>query len=118
MSKGKTKPRKVIVMFIPDLFLEMRDLCRSCSEDGRVSEYQNFDLMMDATFISRMKQGERLYWFAYEYGTHFNDHIQTLERVQKFYTDPTFASAFTPIYVIDRVSENNYKFYPLTDLYN
>ena len=100
-----------------DLFLEMYELCRTCS-DEHVSEYQNFDLMMDATFIARMEQGERLFWFAYENGTHFNNYLQTLERVQKFYTDPVFESAFTPIYIIDRVSENNYKFYPLSDLYN
>ena len=105
-------------MFIPDLFLEMRDLCRTCSEDGRVSEYQNFDLMVDSATIVRMEQGEHLYWFAFKNGTHFSDHIQALERVQKFYTDPTFAEPFTPIYVIDRISENNYKFYPLADLCN
>lgn len=74
--------------------------------------------MADAAFIARMEQGERLFWFAYENGTHFNNYLQTLERVQKFYTDPVFKSAFTPIYIIDRVSENNYKFYPLSALYN
>jgi hypothetical protein len=105
-------------MFIPNLFLEMRDLCRTCSEDGRISEYQNFDLMADATVIARMEKGERLYWFAYKNGTHFNNYLQTLERVQKFYTDPAFKSAFTPIYVIDRISDDNYKFYPLSDLDN
>ena len=105
-------------MFIPDLFLEMRDLCRTCSEDGRVSEYQNFDLMVDSATIVRMEQGEHLYWFAFKNGTHFSDHIQALERVQKFYTDPAFKSAVTPIYVIDRISKDNYKFYPLSDLYN
>ena len=106
-------------MFIPDLFLEMRDLCRSCSEDGRVSEYQNFDLMADATVITRMEQGERLFWFAHENGTHCNDYLQILEQLQEFYTDPMFKSAFTPIYVIDCVSDDdNYKFYPVTDLYN
>lgn len=105
-------------MFIPDLFLEMRDLCRSCSEDGRVSEYQNFYLMMDATFIARMEQGERLYWFAYKNGTHCNNYLQTLERLQEFYTGPTFAEPITPIYVIDCVSDDNYEFYPLSDLYN
>lgn len=105
-------------MFIPDLFLEMRDLCRTCSEDGRISEYQNFDLMADAAFIARMEQGERLYWFAYKNGTHFNNYLQTLERVQKFYTDPVFESAITPIYVIDCISDDDYKFYPMADLYN
>lgn len=105
-------------MFIPDLFLEMRDLCRTCSDDDRASEYQTLDLMLDAATIARMEQGERLYWFAFKNGTHFSDHIQALERVQKFYTDPAFKSAVTPIYVIDRISENNYKFYPVTDLYN
>ena len=105
-------------MFIPDLFLEMRDLCRSCSEDGRVSEYQVIDLMIDAETICCMKRGERLFWFAHENGTHSNNYLQTLERVQKFYTDPTFAEPFTPIYVIDRISGDNYEFYPLADLYN
>ena len=105
-------------MFIPDLFLEMRDLCRSCSEDGRVSEFQNFDLMIDAETICRMKREERLFWFAHKNGTHANHHLQTLERLQKFYTDPTFTRAFTPIYVIDRVLNGTYELYPLTDLYN
>jgi hypothetical protein len=105
-------------MISVDLFLEMRDLCRTCSEDGRVSEYQNFDLMADAAFIARMEQGERLYWFAFKNGTHFNNYLQTLERVQKFYTDPVFESAFTPIYIIDCVSDDDYEFYPLSDLYN
>lgn len=101
-----------------DLFLEMHELCRTCSKDGRANEYQIIDLMIDAETIAHMEQGERLYWFAFKNGTHFNNYLQTLERVQKFYTDPVFKSAFTPIYIIDRVSENNYKFYPLSDLYN
>ena len=105
-------------MFIPDLFLEMHELCRTCSDDDRASEYQTLDLMLDAATIARMEQGERLYWFAFKNGTHFSDHIQALERVQKFYTDPAFKSAVTPIYVIDRISKDNYKFYPLSDLYN
>lgn len=105
-------------MFSVNLFLEMYELCRSCSNDDRVSEYQILDLMLDAETVARMEQGERLYWFAFKNGTHFSDHLQALERVQKFYTDPAFESAFTPIYVIDRVLKDNYKFYPLTDLYN
>ena len=105
-------------MFSVNLFLEMHELCRTCSDDDRASEYQTLDLMLDAATIARMEQGERLYWFAFKNGTHFSDHIQALERVQKFYTDPTFAEPFTPIYVIDRISENNYKFYPLADLCN
>lgn len=105
-------------MFSVNLFLEMHELCRSCSDDDRASEYQTLDLMLDAATIARMEQGERLYWFAFKNGTHFSDHIQALERVQKFYTDPAFKSAVTPIYVIDRISKDNYKFYPLSDLYN
>lgn len=105
-------------MFSVNLFLEMHELCRTCSDDDRASEYQTLDLMLDAATIARMEQGERLYWFAFKNGTHFSDHIQALERVQKFYTDPAFKSAVTPIYVIDRISKDNYKFYPLSDLYN
>lgn len=101
-----------------DLFLEMYELCRSCSRDDHVSVYQTLDLMVDAETITRMEQGERLFWFAYENGTHFNDYLQILERLQEFYTEEAFAKPITPIYVIDRISENNYKFYPLTDLYN
>lgn len=100
-----------------DLFVEMYELCRTCSDD-HVSEYQVIDLMIDSAAISHMEQGERLFWFAHENGTHCNDYLQTLERVQKFYTDPTFAEPFTPIYVIDRISGDNYEFYPLADLYN
>ena len=100
-----------------DLFLEMYELCRTCS-DEHVSGYQVIDLMVDAENISRMKKSERLYWFAFKNGTHFNNYLQMLERLQEFYTEPTFAEPITPIYVIDRVSENNYKFYPLSDLYN
>lgn len=105
-------------MLSVDLFLEMRDLCRTYSNDRRISDYQSFDLMIDSATIARMKQGERLFWFAYENGTHANHHLQTLERLQKFYTDPTFTRAFTPIYVIDCVSDDDYEFYPLSDLYN
>lgn len=105
-------------MLSVDLFLEMRDLCRSCSEDGRIGDYQSFDLMIDSATIARMKKGERLYWFAYKNGTHFNNYLQTLERLQEFYTEPTFAEPITPIYVIDCVSDDNYEFYPLSDLYN
>lgn len=101
-----------------DLFLEMRELCRTCYEDGRIREYQVFDLMIDAATIARMEQGERLYWFAFENGTHFNSYLQILERLQEFYTEPAFSKPITPIYVIDRISKDNYKFYPLADLYN
>lgn len=118
MSKGKTKPRKVVIMFTVDLFLEMHELCRSCSKEDRVSEYQTLDLMIDATTINRMKKGERLFWFVHKNGTHANSHLQTLERLHEFYTDPAFARTFTSIYVIDCISYDNYKFYPLTDLHN
>ena len=101
-----------------DLFGEMHELCRTCSKDGRVSEYQVIDLMIDAETICYMKRGERLFWFAHENGTHSNNYLQILERLQEFYTDPAFKSATTPIYVIDRVSGDDYKFYPLADLYN
>ena len=101
-----------------DLFVEMYELCRTCSDD-HVSEYQVIDLMIDSAAISHMEQGERLFWFAHENGTHCNDYLQILEQLQEFYTDPMFKSAFTPIYVIDCVSDDdNYKFYPVTDLYN
>lgn len=105
-------------MLSVDLFSEMYDLCRTCSEDGHISEYQVLDLMIDAETIAHMEQGERMFWFAHENGTHFNDYLQILERLQEFYIEPTFAKPITPIYVIDRVSEDNYKFYSLTDLYN
>lgn len=105
-------------MISVDLFVELCDLCCSCSEDGRVSEYQVIDLMIDAEAICHMKQGERLFWFAHENGTHFDSFLQILERLQEFYTEPAFTKSITPIYVIDRVSDDNYKFYPLTDLYN
>ena len=51
-------------MLSVDLFLEMHELCRTCSKDGRVSEYQVIDLMIDSAAISHMEQGERLFWFA------------------------------------------------------
>ena len=105
-------------MFIPDLFLEMRDLCRTCSDDDRASEYQTLDLMVDSATIAHMEKGERLYWFAHENGTHFNHFLQVLDRLQEFYTEETFARAITPIYVVDCVSGDNYEFYPLADLYN
>lgn len=105
-------------MLSVDLFVEMHELCRSCSNDERVNEYQTLDLMIDSATIARMEQGERLYWFAFKNGTHFNHYIQILERLQEFYTEPTFAEPITPIYVIDRISGDNYEFYPLSDLYN
>lgn len=105
-------------MLSVDLFVEMRDLCRTCSKDDHVSEYQVIDLMIDAETISRMKRGERLFWFAHENGTHFDSYLQILERLQEFYTEPTFAKPITSIYVIDRISDDNYKFYPLSDLDN
>lgn len=101
-----------------DLFDEMHELCRACSEDDRVNEYQVIDLMVDAETITRMEKGERLFWFAHENGTHFDSYLQMLERLQEFYTEKAFAKAITPIYVIDRVSDDNYEFYPLSDLYN
>lgn len=100
-----------------DLFAEMRDLCRSCS-DEHVNDYQIIDLMIDAETIGHMKQGERLFWFAYENGTHSNSYLKILDRLQEFYTEPTFAKPTTPIYVIDCVSDDEYEFYPLSDLSN
>lgn len=105
-------------MLSVDLFLEMRELCRTCSEDGPISEYQVIDLMIDAETIGHMKRGERLFWFAHENGTHFNNYLQILERLQEFYTEKAFTKSITPIYVIDCVSDDNYEFYPLADLYN
>ena len=104
-------------MLSVDLFLEMYKLCRTCS-DEHVNDYQIIDLMIDAETIARMKKDERLFWFAHENGTHSNDYLQTLERLQEFYTEPAFAKPITPIYVIDRVSDDEYEFYPLSDLYN
>jgi|GEM_PF-4614284 hypothetical protein len=104
-------------MLSVDLFVEMHELCRTCSDD-HVSEYQAIDLMIDAETIARMKKGERLYWFAHKNGTHCNNYLQTLERLQEFYTEPTFAEPITPIYVIDCVSDDDYEFYPQSDLYN
>ena len=105
-------------MLSVDLFVEMHELCRTCSKDDHVSEYQVIDLMIDAETICHMKRGERLYWFAFKNGTHFNNYLQILERLQEFYTIPTFAEPITPIYVIDCISNDNYEFYPLADLYN
>lgn len=105
-------------MLSVDLFVELHELCRACSEDDRVNEYQTLDLIVDAETIYRMKREERLFWFAHKNGTHANHHLQTLERLHEFYTDPTFTRAFTPIYVIDRVLNGTYELYPLTDLYN
>lgn len=105
-------------MLSVDLFVEMQELCHTCSKDGHVNEYQTLDLMVDSATIARMEQGERLYWFAYENGTHFNHYLQVLDRLQEFYTEEAFARAITPIYVVDCVSNDNYEFYPLADLYN
>lgn len=105
-------------MLSVDLFLEMHELCRAYSEDDRVNKYQTLDLMVDAGTIYLMERGERLFWFAHKNGTHANSHLQTLERLHEFYTDSAFARTFTSIYVIDCISHDNYKFYPLTDLYN
>lgn len=69
-------------MISVDLFTEMHELCRACSEDDRINEYQIIVLMIDAEAIARMEQGERLYWFAHENGTHFNSYLQILERLQ------------------------------------
>ena len=104
-------------MLSVDLFVEMYELCRSCS-DEHINYYQTLDLMIDAETIARMKKGERLYWFARKNGTHCNDFLQISERLQEFYTEPTFAEPITPIYVIDRVSNDEYEFYLLSDLYN
>lgn len=105
-------------MISVDLFLEMHKLCRTCSKDGRANEYQIIDLMIDSATIAHMEEGERLYWFAYETGTHCNDFLQILERLQEFYTEEAFAKSITPIYVIDCVPDDEYEFYPLSDLYN
>lgn len=104
-------------MISVDLFAEMYELCRSCS-DEHVNYYQAIDLMIDAETIARMKKGERLFWFAHENGTHFNNYLQILERLQEFYTEKAFAKPITPIYVIDCVSDDEYEFYPLSDLDN
>lgn len=104
-------------MLSVDLFAEMYELCRSCS-DEHVNDYQTIDLMVDAETIGHMKKGERLFWFAHENGTHFNNYLQISERLQEFYTEKAFAKLITPIYIIDRVSDDDYEFYPLSDLYN
>lgn len=101
-------------MLIHDLFSEMRDLCRACSDADQLNGYQICDLMVDAATIARMEEGEHLFWFARKNGTHAANYIQPLEEVQKFYSDPFFFEEFTPIYKIER-NGDGYELYPLSD---